>query len=288
MHYLGRFFHLKKKLAFDGLYKSDEALVYPIESIFYPNKTGSPYSFNQLHPILFTNPSKIIGVGKNYKSHIKEFDSKIPSEPIIFLKSPSAVIGPSDKILLPKNIKGNIEYEGEVAIVIKKKAEKISEKNAPHYILGYTCANDITARELQKQDGQWTRAKGFKTFCPLGPWILPYEEFPRFQDLSLKTYVNNKLVQSTKTSAMLFNIPYLISFISQVMTLNPGDIILTGTPSGVGPLKANYNVEVEIEQIGSLINSVTNESKLIKNQLPQAKSEIVYKSKKSKNLIRKK
>ena len=164
---------------------------------------------------------------------------------------------------------GNIEYEGEIAIVIKKEAENISEKRVLEYVLGYTCANDITARDLQKKDGQWARAKSFKTFCPLGPWILPAEDFPKYKNLSLKTYVNRKLVQSSTASSMIFSIPYIVSFVSHIMTLYPGDVILTGTPSGVGSLKGNYKVEVEIEQIGSLINSVSKELKLKSNNLSQ-------------------
>ncbi len=268
MQYLGRFFHSQKKLVFFGLFDSENNLVYPIESIFYPNKTGSPYSFNHLKPILFYNPRKIIGIGKNYKDHIKEFDSKIPTEPIVFLKATSSAIGPEEKIILPDKV-GNIEYEGEIAIVIKKEAENISEKRVLEYVLGYTCANDITARDLQKKDGQWARAKSFKTFCPLGPWILPAEDFPKYKNLSLKTYVNRKLVQSSTASSMIFSIPYIVSFVSHIMTLYPGDVILTGTPSGVGSLKGNYKVEVEIEQIGSLINSVSKELKLKSNNLSQ-------------------
>ncbi|MBI3590417.1 MAG: fumarylacetoacetate hydrolase family protein [Candidatus Melainabacteria bacterium] len=271
MYYLGKFFHPRKKLAFYGHYDREENLVYPIESIFYPNKTGSPFNFNQLHPLLCIEPRKIIGIGKNYKSHIKEFKSEIPSEPIIFLKSPESIIGPEERIILPNDV-GQVDYEGEIAVVIKKEAENVSEEKALDYVLGYTCANDITARELQKKDGQWTRAKGFKTFCPVGPWILPATEFPKFQNLTLKTYVNDKPVQFAKASSMVFNIPYLISFVTRVMTLYPGDIILTGTPSGVGPIKRNYKVAVEIEEIGTLINRVGGELSIPKQATTATKS----------------
>src|SRR3989338_4725730 len=142
-----------------------------------------------------------------------------------------------------------------------------SEENPMDYVLGYTCTNDVTARDLQKKDGQWTRAKSFRTFCPVGPWILPVEEFPKFQNLTLKTYVNDKPVQLAKASSMIFNIAYLVSFVSRVMTLYPGDIILTGTPSGAGLIKRNYKVAVEIEEIGTLINRVGGESSSI-NRLP--------------------
>ena len=259
MHYLGKFFHPRKKQKFFGLYDSEENLVYPIESIFYPNKTGSPYNFNQLHPLLCVNPSKIIGIGKNYRAHVKEMNSIVPDEPIIFLKAPNSIIGPEEKIVLPTDV-GFIEYEGEIAVVIKKEAENISEEEAMDYVLGYTCANDVTARELQKKDGQWVRAKSFRTFCPVGPWILPVEQFPKYQNLALTTYVNDKPVQGTRASSMIFSIPYLVSFVSRVMTLYPGDVILTGTPNGVGPIKRNYKIAVEIEPIGTLINRVTGES----------------------------
>ncbi len=271
MHYLGKFFHPRKKAIFYGSYDSEENLVYPIESIFYPNKVGSPFNFNQLHPLLCVQPSKIIAVGKNYRSHVKEFNSTIPSEPIIFLKAPNSIIGPEDKIILPDNI-GQVDYEGEIALVIKKEAEDISEETALDYVLGYTCANDVTARELQKKDGQWTRSKSFKSFCPVGPWILPVTEFPKFQNLSLKTYVNDKPVQFAKASSMIFNIPYLVSFISRVMTLYPGDVILTGTPSGVGQIKRNYKIAVEIEEIGTLINRVTGKTNSTKSSLLATKT----------------
>lgn len=258
MHYLGKFFHPRKKVAFYGLYNFDENLVYPIESIFFPNITGKPYNFNQLHPVLCVQPSKIIGIGKNYKSHVKEFDSQVPKEPVIFLKGQDSIIGPNEKIILPEGI-GKVDFEGEIAVVIGKKAEKVKVEKALDYILGYSPANDVTARDLQKRDGQWARAKSFKSFCPFGPWILPAKEFPKYNNLTLKTYVNDKPVQNTKASSMIFSIPYLVSFVSHNMTLYPGDIILTGTPGGVGELKRNYKVSVEIEEIGTLTNRVQGE-----------------------------
>ncbi len=274
MYFLGKFFHPRKKIEFYGLYDQDENLVHPIESIFYPNKTGSPYNFNQLHPVLCVQPSKIIGIGKNYKAHIKEFDSQIPEEPVIFFKAPNSIIGPDERIILPSNA-GQVDYEGEIAVVIKKEAEKVKEENALDYVLGYTCANDVTARELQRKDGQWGRAKSFRTFCPVGPWILPVSEFPKYKNLTLKTYLNDKPVQSTKASSMIFSIPYLVSYVSQVMTLLPGDIILTGTPSGVGPLKRNYKVVVEVEEIGTLTNRASGEQASSKTQMPQDEPKVV-------------
>lgn len=274
MKYLGRFFHPRRKVTFYGLYDLDENLVYPIESIFYPYKIGSPYNFNHLNPVLCVQPSKIIAIGKNYKSHIKEINSSIPEEPVIFLKAPSSIIGPEDKIFLPE-ISNQVEYEGEIAVVVGKKTENASEENAMDYVLGYTCANDITARDLQKKDGQWARAKSFKTFCPVGPWILPVKEFPKYQDLSLITYLNDKPVQSAKASSMIFNIPYIVSFVSKVMPLYPGDIILTGTPAGIGQLKRTYKIAIEIEEIGTLINRVSSASSTKGKQVSQELSGIV-------------
>ena len=271
MKYLGKFFHPKKKVSFYGLYDFEKNLVFPIESIFYPNKTGSPFNFNHLQPLLCIQPSKIIGIGKNYKNHIKEFKSEIPSEPVVFLKASNAIIGPNEKIIMPTGV-GQVDYEGEIAIIIKKEAERVTEERALDYVLGYTCANDVTARDLQKKDGQWARSKSFRTFCPVGPWILSKEEFPKYQNLTLKTYLNDKVVQNTKASSMIFSIPYIVSFVSFVMTLHPGDIILTGTPAGVGPLKRNYKVTVEIEEIGPLANRVVGELSVEKEATSATKS----------------
>lgn len=259
MKYLGKYFHPRKKLTFFGLYDREENLVYPIESLFYPNKTGDPFNFNHLHSLLCVQPNKIIGIGKNYKSHIREFNLDIPKEPTLFLKAPTSLIGPNEKIILPQDV-GQVDYEGEIAVVIKKVTENVASENALDFVLGYTCANDVTARDLQKKDGQWARSKSFKTFCPVGPWILPVSEFPKYQNLTLKTYVNDKPVQFAKATSMIFNIPYLVSFVSKVMTLYPGDIILTGTPSGVGQVKRNYKIAVEIEEIGTLTNKVSSET----------------------------
>lgn len=269
--YLGKFFHPRKKSIFYGCFDSIENLVHPIESIFFPYVTGEPFNFNHLHPLLCIEPTKIIGIGKNYKSHVKEVDGNIPKEPVIFLKSTDSIIGPDEKIILPEDA-GQVDYEGEIAVVISKVTEKVSEKEALNYVLGYTCANDVTARDLQKKDIQWARSKSFKTFCPVGPWILPVNEFPKFGDLVLKTYLNDKPVQSAKASSMIFSIPYLVSYVSQSMTLNPGDIILTGTPSGVGLLKRNYKVIIEVEQIGTLVNRVIGENKLKGNKITEAEA----------------
>lgn len=197
-------------------------------------------------------PTKIVCVGINYKKHAREMGHDLPGEPLIFLKPPTAMNAPDGEIHLPEGV-GRVDYEGELAVVMGRRAHHISPEDAPAHILGYTCANDVTARELQARDGQWTRAKGFDGFCPLGPWV---ETDVDPEDLLLETYVNDTCVQSARTSDMIFDIPTLVSFISQVMTLLPGDIVLTGTPSGIGELHSGDVVEVRIEGIGSLTNKV--------------------------------
>ncbi len=187
---------------------------------------------------------------------ITEFGrTEIPSEPVLFLKPPSAVIGPDEKIIIPKGA-GRVDYEAELGVVIRKKCRYISEADAMDYVLGFTCINDVTARELQKKDSQWTRAKSFDTFAPVGPGIA--DELPP-QNLRVEAYVNKKAVQIGHTSQMIFPVAKLISYISGIMTLNPGDIISTGTPNGVGPIKAGDTVEILVEGVGVLRNPVSEE-----------------------------
>jgi 2-keto-4-pentenoate hydratase/2-oxohepta-3-ene-1,7-dioic acid hydratase in catechol pathway len=197
-------------------------------------------------------PGKIICVGRNYVEHAREHGAEVPEVPIIFLKPPSAVIGPGDEIILPPQSQ-QVDHEAELAVVIGRTGRWIQPDESAKYILGYTVANDVTARDLQHKDGQWTRGKGFDTFCPLGPWI--ETEFDP-ADALITCRVNGELRQMTSSREMVFNINHLTAFISSVMTLNPGDIILTGTPAGVGPLKKGDSVEVSIDGIGNLVNSV--------------------------------
>jgi 2-keto-4-pentenoate hydratase/2-oxohepta-3-ene-1,7-dioic acid hydratase in catechol pathway len=200
-------------------------------------------------------PTKIVAVGLNYRDHAKELDMAVPESPILFLKPPTAVIGPNDDILYPA-MSRQVDYEGELGIVIRDRVSRVAPRDARRHILGYTCANDVTARDLQKQDGQWTRAKGFDTFCPVGPWI---ETDLDPGDLAIETYLNGERRQSSRTSQFVISIDRLVSFISQVMTLEPGDLIITGTPAGIGPMKSGDEVEVRIEGIGSLRNRVSAE-----------------------------
>jgi 2-keto-4-pentenoate hydratase/2-oxohepta-3-ene-1,7-dioic acid hydratase in catechol pathway len=197
-------------------------------------------------------PSKIICVGLNYSDHAKELSMKLPEEPIIFLKPPSAVIWNNAKIKYPAMSK-QVDYEAELAVVIKKRGKNIPENRAADYILGYTCLNDVTARDLQKKDGQWTRAKSFDTFCPIGPRIV---SGINPGNLKIELFVNGKLKQSSRTSNLIFKIPRLISFISRIMTLEKYDVIATGTPVGVGPVLPGDKIEVKIEKIGTLTSFV--------------------------------
>ncbi len=197
-------------------------------------------------------PSKIVAVGLNYRDHAKELGMELPKEPVIFLKPPSSVIGSNESIAYPPESK-HVEYEAELAIVIGKTASHISVDAAQKHILGYTCANDITARDLQKRDGQWARAKGFDTFCPLGPHI-ETDFDPENVGISLRQ--NGVVKQESSTASMVYNVFELVCFISGAMTLFPGDVVLTGTPPGVGPVKIGDLVEVSIDGIGSLTNKI--------------------------------
>ena len=198
-------------------------------------------------------PTKIIAVGLNYFSHAKEMGSPLPEEPVLFLKPPSSVVGHRDSVVYPRHLSHRVDYEGELALVIGRRGRNIPREEAFEYVLGYTCANDVTARDLQRRDGQWTRAKGFDTFCPLGPAIAADLEA---SCLMLTTRVNDRIRQRASTSEMIFSVDALVSYISQVMTLEPGDVVLTGTPAGVGELRPGDVVEVEIEGVGTLTNSV--------------------------------
>lgn len=198
-------------------------------------------------------PSKIVCVGLNYIDHARELNMQIPTNPLIFLKPPSAVIGHLGKIIYPDKAK-RVDYEAELAVIIGKCCKNVRANEAESVIMGYTCFNDVTARDLQKEDIQWTRAKSFDTFAPVGPYIT--EPGLDVSDLRIKTRVNGELRQDSSTSNLIFNVPSLIEFISGIMTLEQGDIIATGTPPGVGELFVGDEVEVEIENIGTLKNSV--------------------------------
>lgn len=197
-------------------------------------------------------PGKIVCVGLNYSEHVREVSADLPAGPVLFMKPPSAVVGPGEPIVWPED-SDKVDYEAELAVVIGKRARHISAAEAPDIVLGYTCANDVSARDIQKADGQWTRAKGFDTFAPLGPWIKTRLD-PA--SLSLQTIIDGKTVQRGNTRDMICGVFELLAFISRAMTLEPGDVVLTGTPSGIGPLVRGRDVTIEIEGIGALTNPV--------------------------------
>ncbi len=197
-------------------------------------------------------PSKIVAVGLNYADHVAESGTARPELPVIFLKPPSSLLGHGGTILLPPGA-DPVDYEAELAVVIGRRARQVPEAEAYDYILGLTCANDVSARNYQRQDGQWVRAKGFDTFCPLGPAI---STGLRADELRIEARLNGEVKQSSSTAQLLFGVPYLVHFISSVMTLLPGDLILTGTPAGVGPLVPGDRIEIEIEGVGTLVNGV--------------------------------
>lgn len=203
--------------------------------------------------------SKILAVGKNYAAHAAEFDGEVPPEPLIFMKPNTSVIGPDDVIVRPQ-LSHNVHFEGELAVVIGRFCRKVPVERAAEVIFGYTVANDVTARDLQRSDGQWTRAKGFDTFCPLGPWIVTHLGIDEAADLSLVTSVDGEVKQDANTNQMVYSIAELIAYVSAFATLLPGDVLLTGTPAGVGPLLAGQRVSVEIDGIGTLTNPVVDDT----------------------------
>ena len=217
--------------------------------------TGSRYPLADVRLLAPVLPSKVIAIGKNYADHVREMGGEPPPEPVIFLKPSTAVIGLRDPIVYPAELSERVDFEGELAVVIGRLCRQVPAARVPEVIFGYTCANDVTARDLQARDGQWARAKGFDTFCPLGPWIQTDID-PA--DLELTTVVNGEIRQNARTSQLLHGVTALISYVSAVMTLLPGDVLLTGTPAGVGPLKEGDEVSVSIENIGTLTNGVIN------------------------------
>lgn len=216
--------------------------------------TGKQYPLEEITMLSPCQPSKIVALGLNYRSHAEELKMKLPEDPMLFLKPSTAVIGPGEEIVYPL-MSRRVDYEAELGVVIAKEAKNVSENEAGEYILGYTCFNDVTARDLQGKDTQFTRSKGFDTFAPMGPWI-ETEISP--MDLKVEARLNGELKQSGNTADMVFPVFQLVSFISKVMTLLPGDLIATGTPSGIGPMQAGDVIEIAVEGIGTLRNLVAN------------------------------
>ncbi|WP_206790692.1 fumarylacetoacetate hydrolase family protein [Amycolatopsis sp. MtRt-6] len=219
-----------------------------------PNFTGKRWPLADVRLLAPILPSKVIAVGRNYAKHAAEFGNEVPSDPMLFIKPSTTVIGPHAAIRRPSGI-GRVDFEGELAIVIGQPVKNVPAARAASAILGYTIANDVSARDLQKADGQWGRAKGFDTFCPIGPWI---ETAIDASDLALRSEVDGELKQDGRTSDLVHKIPELVEFVSGVMTLLPGDVILTGTPEGVGPIEGGQTVSITIDGIGTLTNPVEN------------------------------
>ncbi|MFC8382154.1 MULTISPECIES: fumarylacetoacetate hydrolase family protein [unclassified Nocardia] len=226
-----------------------EIAEHPFGSPTFTGRSWPLADIRLLAPIL---ASKVICIGKNYAAHAAEMGGAAPVDPVIFIKPNTSIIGPNASIILPPS-SSQVDYEGELAVVIGRPCKDVAAAKASEVILGYTIANDVTARDQQRHDGQWTRAKGYDTFCPLGPWI---ETALDPSDLEIVTEVDGEVRQRSRTSLFLHDIPKIIEWISSVMTLLPGDVILTGTPEGVGPLQAGQNVSVTVEGIGTLTNPV--------------------------------
>jgi len=239
-----------------GLLEGDSVLPLPDGEAFENFarvRTSEPIPLAAVRLVAPVTPSKIVCVGRNYKDHAAELGNPMPAAPLLFLKPPSSVVGAEDFILLPA-ISERVEHEGELAVVIGRRARRLgADEDALSYVLGYTCLNDVTARDLQRQDIQFTRAKSFDTFCPVGPFVV---QGLSPHDLQVSTRVNGETRQTGRTSQMAFNVPFLVRYVSHIMTLEPGDIISTGTPAGVGPLRDGDTVEVEVEQVGILRNFV--------------------------------
>jgi 2-keto-4-pentenoate hydratase/2-oxohepta-3-ene-1,7-dioic acid hydratase in catechol pathway len=216
--------------------------------------TGVRHELDKVRLLAPVIPSKIVAIGKNYADHAAEMGGTAPTEPLMFLKPSTSVIGPDDAIVLPWQSE-HVDEEAELAIVIGRLTRRVLAADAHEYVLGYTCANDVSARDIQKADGQWTRAKGFDTFCPIGPWI---ETGIDASDLEISGHIDDELVQHGRTSDLIHSIGVIIETISAVMTLLPGDVILTGTPAGVSTLRPGNTVKVSIEGIGTLSNPVVD------------------------------
>lgn len=224
------------------------------DSVIYTETGEGPFTADRIRLLPPCWPSKIVCVGRNYREHARELGNLPPAEPLIFLKPPSSLNAHGGGIVYPA-ISERVDYEGELGVVIGQRARNVKAEEAEEYIRGYTCVNDVTARDLQKKDGQWTRGKGFDTFCPVGPWLVPREDID-FDALVVRTVVDGETKQEASVREMIFSIGAIIAFVTDFMTLEPGDLISTGTPAGVGPLQRGSVVRVEIDGIGALENHV--------------------------------
>ena len=250
MHKITRF----QTTSYTGYGLLDGETIHELETPWSTTR-GRAHALAEVRLLAACAPSKIVCVGRNYRDPAKELGNEVPAEPLIFLKPPSSLIASGDSIVYPA-ISENVNYEGELGVVIGPQAARhVPAGQAQDYIFGYTCVNDVTARDLQRKDGQWTRGKGFDTFCPVGPWIVRREDVA-FGDLRVRTLLDGEVKQDGSVQDMIFSVGAIIAFVTQFMTLEPGDLIATGTPSGVGPMQAGSMVSVEINGIGVLQNRI--------------------------------
>jgi len=238
----------------------EDGVIREIQGSFFSGYvlTNNEYRLEDVKLMIPCTPSKVVAVGKNYYEHVKEMGMELPENPILFAKLPHTYIGPDEPIVIPEGAT-RVDYEAELAVVIKKECRKIKPEEADEYLLGAMCLNDVTERDVQRKDGQWMRGKNYETFCPMGPYIVDGIDF---NSLDIKLMLNGEVKQSSNTSKFMWNVQQLVSFISYVMPLYPGDVIATGTPEGIGPMKDGDIVEVVIEGIGTLRNTVVDYKKL--------------------------
>ncbi len=236
---------------------ADGGAVFETAGPFSEDHTGASFAMSKVRLLPPCWPTKIVCVGRNYADHARELGNEPPAEPIIFLKPHSSLAAHGDAIVYPRLSK-LVSYEGELGVVIGRRARHVAAAEAAEVIFGYTCVNDVTARDFQRKDHQWTRAKGFDTFCPVGPWIVPADEVAP-GSLRVTTWVNGEKKQDAPVTDMIFSVNDIIAFVTEFMTLAPGDLIATGTPAGVGPLEIGWEVRVTIEGVGTLQNKVTGE-----------------------------
>jgi 2-keto-4-pentenoate hydratase/2-oxohepta-3-ene-1,7-dioic acid hydratase in catechol pathway len=242
--------------AYEGYGIRDGEQVYEAESLFTTVR-GRAHQASDIELLAPVTPSKIVCVGRNYLEHARELNNEVPAEPLIFMKPPTSLLAPGGTIIYPA-ISQRVDYEGELGLVIGKRARNLTESDAWNHVFGFTCVNDVTARDLQKKDGQWTRGKGFDSFCPTGPQVIRRGDVD-YMGLRVKTFLNGELKQDAPVTDMIFSVPRVLAFVTRFMTLEPGDLIATGTPSGVGPMKPGDVVEVRIDGLGSLKNRVQAE-----------------------------
>jgi 2-keto-4-pentenoate hydratase/2-oxohepta-3-ene-1,7-dioic acid hydratase in catechol pathway len=229
----------------------------PVRSLFAPEPDGVPIPRGQVRILPEASPSKIVCVGRNYAAHAKELGNDIPAEPLIFLKPPSSLVADGDGVVYPK-LSSNLHFEGELGLIVGKRARNIKAEDWREYVWGYTCVNDVTARDLQRKDGQWTRGKGFDTFCPTGLWSVPLQEV-EFESLRVQTWLDGKCVQDAPVTDMIFPPGAILAYVTQFLTLEPGDLIATGTPEGVGPMQIGSTVRVAVPGVGQVENPIVAE-----------------------------